>query len=1216
MFSLLNCDNTLECALDDADARGEHLQLSVRTGDLPRLPFELLYDSEFLVPSKIDLVYRVSDWGKKKRLRSQNRPLRTLFMACSPDGILPVLEFEKEEETIFEVTKMLPIVMDVEDTGSLEGFRECCSRTEYDVIHLSGHAGIDDRGPFFWMEDEVGCPDKVYPSDLWNALSQSFSQPRLIFLSACHTAEMSYYTSASFAHQLVLDHSSLVLGWARPVSDAGAILAAEKLYFELSRGRSVLDAAFSIRRELFRRGLPDWPLLRLFSDGTPLDIPVVKKGQKRRTRKREIQYRYLENSQVRVLKKGFIGRRRQIQRGIRCLRENEEKIGLLLHGTGGLGKSCLAGKLCERLKDHVLIVVHGNLNELTFLEAVKHGFMRAEDKNGLKILREKEDFLDKVMRLCFSSFQDNNYFILLDDFEKNLKRIGQGAVISCEAAPILRALLRNLPYASKMSQIVITCRYVFPLVDNDRDLVQEQLELIGLTSFRGADEKKKIAGLKSIASYPDLKTREMLIETGRGNPRLMEALDMLLEVEKNLDVEPLLLAVKDKEDEFVQGLLLEEIMNKQSEGFQQTVKYSSVYGVPVTKEGIGIVCRSISGWDSFLRLGVELSLMEQDRRGAEDSLYYWVSPLLRGRIFSDISNQERRSCHQLAVEYYKKILSSRDHFDAICASELVHHALESGMQDIAVEEGGKLLSQLRDSFAFEKALSEGTSILSGLSSPKRDGHFAVFLCELGEVYGDTGNPKKAIEHFEQALAIALGLYGEKHSETALAYSGLGGAWMDLGNLKKALEYYEKALSIDKEIYGERHLEVGKDLQDLASVWRNLGRSQKALLYLVEALSIAEEEGEAGKEQIPSLYNSLGLIWRILGDSRKALEYYEKALEIDREMYGERHPKVATLINNIGAALKSLGNQQKALEYYEKALSIDEAIYGKKHPRVASRLNNIGGALRDLGNPKRALEYYERALSIDEEVYGKKHPRVASRLNNIGGALRDLGNPKRALEYYERALSIVQETYHERHPSIALALNSLGLAWRSLGNPQKALHYFEESLSITKEVYGEDHPRIATAFNNIGSVWKDVGKLEEAIACGEKALAIDRVTYGENHPKVALRLSNMGSVWRDLGDLQKAREYIEEALSIDKRIYGETHPKVARDLRNFGMVYGDLGNPGAAHECFQEAYRIFKGVLGEEHPRTAVVRELLVALQGADHFLSSHPEDEQSGKKES
>ena len=613
LFAILNGDRpTLLKTLNEAYDYGEHLHVMISVeGHASSLPFELLYHTEFLVPSRIHLIQHVSERGKKKTLKPENRPLKILFMACSPQGINPELAFEKEEEAIFAITKELPVEIDIEDTGSLEGLGERLTTNEYDIIHITGHADIDKKGePFLWMETEEGLPVQVTLLQLCEKLSLSLSlnQPRLVFLSGCRTGETPEHAAAmSLAHQLVADaeHVSTVLGWGLPVADEAARFAAEKLYFELSRGESILDAVRRTRNELFLQHPTQWSMLRLFADSSPLDVALVQKGQRKRPKPRELQYTYLENSQVKVLKQGFIGRRGQIQQGLRCLKKNEGMVGLLLYGTGGLGKSCLAGRFCDRFKDHGLIVVHGELNAVTFLEALKDGFLRGNDDTGLEILEKREEIQDKIKRLCSSAFQQNQYLIVLDDFEKNLELEGTEKghpEVSQEAKPVLETLLQLLPNSGKMTQLIITSRYTFPLTVNGTNLVDQRLERIGLTSFRDADERKKVSELKHIPEYPYPEIRQRMIDAGRGNPRLMEALDTLVGEAGNLDYVSLLSAIEDKQEEFVQELVLRRLLETQHENFQTFLRRSAVYRLPVLKKGIRSVCSDLSGWESLVEM--------------------------------------------------------------------------------------------------------------------------------------------------------------------------------------------------------------------------------------------------------------------------------------------------------------------------------------------------------------------------------------------------------------------------------------------------------------------------------------------------------------------------------------------------------------------------------------------------------------------------------------
>jgi tetratricopeptide (TPR) repeat protein len=712
---------------------------------------------------------------------------------------------------------------------------------------------------------------------------------------------------------------------------------------------------------------------------------------------------------------------------------------------------------------------------------------------------------DKIRGLCSSAFQKRNYLILLDDFEKNMPEWKKGILDpSPEAVPILEALLKYLPYSGKMTQLIITSRYTFSLTFDGKDLVRERLEPIGLTGFQDADERKKVSELEHIASYPDPEVRQQLIEIGRGNPELMESLNVLVGEVK--DATSLLSAAKGKQEEFVRELVLKQLVESQPEALQTFLRRSAVYRLPVLKKGLRLVCEGLIDWESLVEKAVRLSLMEKD---STRNVRYWVSPLIREDIFAELQEEERIELHQAAVSYYQAILAASLYYDAVSGAELIEHALKVGLDDIAIEEGVRYLRYMHKTLAYREALVLGDKILSHITEPRRSDKFAKFMYELGWIHSDIGNARQAIEFYVQALSIDKEVYGDRHPDVAATLNNIGSAWDALGEPKKALEYYEQALSIHKEVYGDRHPDVAATL------------------------------------------NNIGMAWDALGEPKKALEYYEQALSIGKEVYGERHPNVATTLNNIGMAWDALGEPKKALEYYEQALSIHKEVYGERRPNVAATLNNIGSAWNALGEPKKALEYYEQALSIDKEVYGDRHPDVAIRLSNIGGAWYALGEPKKALEYYEQALSIDKEVYGGRHPSVATMLNNIGGAWRVLGEPKKALEYYEQALSIGKEVYGDRHPNMATRLNNIGSAWNALGEPKKALEYYEQALSIDKEVYGDRHPNVATTLNNIGLVWDALGDSQRAKGYFQQAYSIFREFYGDEHPDtlIVKEWRN-------------------------------------------------------------------
>jgi tetratricopeptide (TPR) repeat protein len=1015
LFRLLDGEGGhLYRALDEAAKQSEPLLLHLRACQaFADLPFELLaLDSNFLLPARIHLIRRVSDWGEQKALTPEDRPLKLLFMACSALDVKPELAFEKEEETIFQVTKNLAIDMEVEDSGSLEGLQEKLEREAYDVVHLSGHADIDKNGdPFFVMEDETGYHRNVTSNKLWQeALNEN--PPRLLFLSGCRTGQTPEGLAASsFAQQLVQRHQlPAVLGWGRSVADDQATRAEQIIYHELSRGKDLLSAVMRARQELLQafqsRIHQAWTMLRLYSGGMPFS-PLVKPGQPIRPKARSLSHTFLHNSQVKILTEGFVGRRRQLQQSLRALKHDPTKVGLLLHGAGGLGKSCLAGKICERLTDHTLIIVHGRLDAVTLAEALDYGFTAAQDKNGEAILNEKKELPEKLKDLCATSFKDKNYLILLDDFEQNI----QGAIegnpgdLANEAVPLLHALLHYLPLCGKQSQLLITSRYPFSVTFQSRDLADERLEPISLTSFRYAELEKKAQELPHIYRYPDPAVSAQLLLAGHGNPRLMEAIDTLVGDMPQAEIPQLLTAVQHKQEEFIQQHVIHQLLERAGAEVERFLCWFSVFRLPVQLAGARLIGERAELGDRqrLLTRAINLTLAEYDR--ARDC--YAVSPMLEtcGRL-----------AEEAAFAYYEGVCVERDKIDPVLTEEWIYHALNCGREDVAVYQAGDLVKYLRQNLAYLESKRIGEWVLAEKKQPLNTADDAFLLNSLGFAIDDMGEHRQAIKYYEQSLKICKKVYGKKHAEVAVRLNNLGLAWKALGETSKAIGFYEKALTINRTVYGDEHYQIAVGMYNLGEAWRVLGEPKKTISYCEQALVIWKTAYGDSHPQVAVGLNNLGLAWKDLGEPEKAIGYYKQAVVIWKTAYGDNHPHVAVGINNLGAAWGALGDHRQAISYYDQALTIICTVYGETHPYVADSLNNLGSSWKDLGDYKKAIGYYKQALAIDRAVYGEQHPNIAIRLHNLGVAYFELGDKKRTKAYFEAAYQIKLKFFGPDHPS--------------------------------------------------------------------------------------------------------------------------------------------------------------------------------------------------------
>jgi tetratricopeptide (TPR) repeat protein len=136
--------------------------------------------------------------------------------------------------------------------------------------------------------------------------------------------------------------------------------------------------------------------------------------------------------------------------------------------------------------------------------------------------------------------------------------------------------------------------------------------------------------------------------------------------------------------------------------------------------------------------------------------------------------------------------------------------------------------------------------------------YTASLTSLGIVYDSLGEYQKAIEFYQQSLAIERKI-GNRKGE-AYSYMGLGNVYYSLGEYQKAIEFHQQSLAIKREI-GDRGGEASS-YNNLGNVYYSLGEYQKAIEFHQQSLAITREIGDRGGEansyiNLGNVYNSIG-----------------------------------------------------------------------------------------------------------------------------------------------------------------------------------------------------------------------------------------------------------------------------------------------------------------------------------------------------------------------
>ncbi len=419
---------------------------------------------------------------------------------------------------------------------------------------------------------------------------------------------------------------------------------------------------------------------------------------------------------------------------------------------------------------------------------------------------------------------------------------------------------------------------------------------------------------------------------------------------------------------------------------------------------------------------------------------------------------------------------------------------------------------------------------------------SVLLNNMALVYKAQGDYEKALEYYDKALEVVERVLGSDHSDTATTYNNMALVYQKLGDYKKSLEYYEKAIDINEKTLGSNYPVTVAIYINIAVLYKTHGVYEKALEYYKKAQEISEKFLGSEQPYAAAIYNNMAVVYKLQGAYEKALEYYSKTLETSDGILGRDHPSTATTYNNMADVFYDQGEVKKSLEYYRKALKIRERVLGSNHPDTATTYNNIARVYKNRGYYKKSLNYYEKALEIRERTLGSNHPDTAETYNNLAGVYFDQGDYKKSLAYYQKALENYERVLGSNHPSTATIYNNMAGVYEIQGDYEEALKYNMVALEIIERILGSDHPDTARTYNNLAGVYCAQREYEKSLEYFEKALDIFDRVLGSNHLNKATTYRNMAYVYEVQGDYKKALEYYEKGLSICFAKLGSTHPE--------------------------------------------------------------------------
>ncbi|HEV7669914.1 MAG TPA: tetratricopeptide repeat protein [Thermoanaerobaculia bacterium] len=176
------------------------------------------------------------------------------------------------------------------------------------------------------------------------------------------------------------------------------------------------------------------------------------------------------------------------------------------------------------------------------------------------------------------------------------------------------------------------------------------------------------------------------------------------------------------------------------------------------------------------------------------------------------------------------------------------------------------------------------------------------------------SPNEQIHWVEAGLTAARSL-GDRLMEGA-HLGDLGIAYAALGETRRAIERFEQYLALSRET-GDRRGESNA-LGNLGNAYAEFGETRRAIELYAQDVAIRRDLGDRRGEG--NALGNLGTAYADLGETRQAIELYEQRLEIAREIGDRRGGANASW--NLGSAYEKLGEIARAMDCMQACVDFE------------------------------------------------------------------------------------------------------------------------------------------------------------------------------------------------------------------------------------------------------------------------------------------------------
>lgn len=980
--------------LEEAQKSGNGLRICMRCDEsaqeLAALPWEFLHNgNDFLVTNRNILISRLPVEVKRPKSSPLESILRMLVVISSPNdpGIAP-LNTELEQEVILEAVDKLhrehKMEIDFTEDATFETIGSYLNEKDYHIVHFTGHGAYNEEKHkgYLILETEDG---KAREMDN-GAISDLFAgrNVKLVVLSACQSGKTSNKEAyADLASHLARKNIPAVVAMQYSILDFSATKFASIFYQALIN--KPVDLALAEARIVMKNAEKSngvdfaTPVLYL-SDPDCLAVSKIKPEAP------EIFNKPTMLGDVQVMKKGFVGRRREL----RLLQKDfmsDIKRAAIIHGFGGMGKTVIATRLALRMNQYFEGMFAMRCRATTRPEDILNELNAFLNLAGIQQLNQVlyQPVPLKVKTAALAGILNQRRFlIILDNFEDCLDET-RSNIANPELKEFIQHVLNNTITNTKF---IITTRYNFDPLEGR---LTGSIEHISLPELPFPETLWLMNNHKELANLETEKKRKIYKAIG-GHPWTIGQFARHAAIET---VDGMLLELTPLKKELIDFTLLDKSYSKLDEKAKKLLLCAAIYQEAVPVEAlswiIGDEKQPSPNINEALAKLINWGLIAKQE--AEKETSYAMHTLVREFAGQEPEREklDRKKLLIRAAQYYENLIKTTENlWDHLKAREYYYQAEEWEKAANIVFKTFKYLVRWGYIEQIMNLLNQSIETTSGTVK-------AEIMVNLATLYQDLGDWITAVKIYTEVIEIFE--KGRSKRNVAVVLFNLGKIKRRQGSYEEAIQLYKQSLKILEELGDKQG--ISETLLEFGNIYKHQGNYEEAVKQYQQGLKIFEDSRD--KIGASKTLGSLGIIYQLQGNYEEATKLFEKSLKIFEDL-GDR-TNIAIIFHQLGMIYQDEGKYEEAIKLYWQSLKIKEKLGNKSG--IASTLHQLGMIHHDQGNYEEAVKLYQQSLKIKQEL-GEKSG-IASTLGQLGRIYEEKDEDyTSAIEKYLNALSIFKE----------------------------------------------------------------------------------------------------------------------------------------------------------------------------------------------------------------